>query len=239
MRPGSRRRTGEGADSGSGAGASTPPPSPGPVSFGGSPPGPPPPLSSPGNNVPRQSICSPSSSTATSTAAPRKWTITVSAMATTSRVTPPAYRRARARWRPTSACGRAGQAGLDLQQRQDRLGGMAARVALVAARAGQRLLDVVDGQHAEGARDAGLQLHVLDAAGAFAADVVVVRGLAADDGAQAHDGRVAPRLRGELGRQRELIGAGHLEDVDGVGADARLVEYAPGARLQAVGELVV
>ena len=80
-------------------------------------------------------------------------------------------------------------AGLALQQGHagDGEGGVAALVALVAAGAGQGLLHVVAGDDAEGAGDAGRQLHVLDAAGRLGADEVVVVGLAADDDAEAGD----------------------------------------------------
>src|SRR4051794_10577675 len=86
-------------------------------------------------------------------------------------------------------------------------GGVAALVALVAARARQRLVHVVAGDDAEGAGDAGLQLHLLDAARRLGADEVVVIGLAADDDAEAGDAVVA--LVGEdLRGKRELVGAG-------------------------------
>src|SRR4051812_1769075 len=62
---------------------------------------------------------------------------------------------------------------------------VAALIALVAAGAGEGLVHAVAGDDAEGARDAGLQLHLLDAARGLGADEVVVVGLAADDDAEA------------------------------------------------------
>ena len=85
--------------------------------------------------------------------------------------------------------------------------------------AGQRLLHRVDGEHAEAAGHAGLELDVLDPARGLAADVVVVVGLAADHRAEADDRVVAAGLGGVLGDQRQLERAGHVEHVDL--ADAR------------------
>ena len=78
---------------------------------------------------------------------------------------------------------------------QHDLGRVVAGVALVAARARQRLLHGLDGQHAERARHAGAQLDVLDPARGLVADVVVVVGLAADHRAEAGDAGVAARSR--------------------------------------------
>ncbi len=103
--------------------------------------------------------------------------------------------------------------GLQPRQRDHGLGGVGALVALAAAGAGERLVHVLDRQHAERARDAGAQLHVHDPARGLGADVVVVVGLAADDRAEAGDAGVAPGLGQELGGQRQLEGAGDVEDV--------------------------
>ena len=78
---------------------------------------------------------------------------------------------------------------------QHGLGGVRALVALAAAGAGERLLHVLDGQHAERARHAGAQLDVLDPARGLGADVVVVVGLAADHRAEAGDAGVAAASR--------------------------------------------
>ena len=64
---------------------------------------------------------------------------------------------------------------------------VAALVALVAAGALERLVHVLDREHAEGAGHAGLELDLLDTARRLGADVVVVAGLAADHGAEAGD----------------------------------------------------
>ena len=82
-----------------------------------------------------------------------------------------------------------------------------------------------------------LQLHVLDAAGGLAADVVVVVGLAADHRAERDDRRVAAALGRIPADQRQLEGAGHLEAVD-LG-DAGLLERVARALLERVRELLV
>ena len=71
----------------------------------------------------------------------------------------------------------------------------------------------VAGDHAEGAGDAGFQLHVLDAAGRLGADEVVVVGLAADDDAQAGDAGNVAGADQRLRRHRQLVGAGHRDPV--------------------------
>src|SRR6476659_5287248 len=98
-------------------------------------------------------------------------------------------------------------------------GGVAALVALVAAGAGEGLVHVVAGDDAEGAGDAGLQLHLLDTTRRLGADEVVMVGLAADDDAEAGDATglsaSPPRsLDVALGSERKLVGTG-----DGVFAD--------------------
>src|SRR4051794_37188286 len=95
---------------------------------------------------------------------------------------------------------------------------MAPLVALVAAGARQRLLEALDGEHAERARNAGAQLDLHQTAGALLADVVVVRRLAADDRAERRDARVGARFGAVLRGQRQLERARDLEDVDTVGA---------------------
>ena len=132
---------------------------------------------------------------------------------------------------------RSAQFGAHPQQRQHGLGGMRALVALAAAGAGHRLLHVLHGHHAEAARHAGAQRDVLDAAGGLGADVVVVRRLAADDGAQAGDAGVAARLGGHQRGQRQLEGAGHVVDVDAVRAG--LLEYRRRGGHEPLGELGV
>src|SRR3954465_1827891 len=90
--------------------------------------------------------------------------------------------------------------------------GIGALVALLAD-ACKRLLVVLHREDAEAARDTGLELHVLDAARGLGADVVVVRRLAADDGADARDALVLARLRADLRGHRQLEAPGHLDDV--------------------------
>src|SRR5262245_1424508 len=70
-------------------------------------------------------------------------------------------------------------------------GRAAALVALASARAGQRLVHVLGGDHAESAGHAGVELDALRAGGDLVADVVVVAGLPADDNTEAGDPREA------------------------------------------------
>src|SRR3954452_7734396 len=100
-----------------------------------------------------------------------------------------------------------------------RMGGAFSLVAVVAGRARQRLLHVLAGEDAERARDAGVELRLLDAARRLAAHVVVMVGLAADHRAEAGDAREAPGLPGPPRRKGELEGARDLEGVDGGRAD--------------------
>src|SRR5438270_13629810 len=99
----------------------------------------------------------------------------------------------------------------------------------------ERLFDRVDREHPEAAGDAGLELHLLDPARRRRADIVVVIGLAADHGPEAHDPVVAARLRGVLCHQRQLERAGYLEWVGAV--DPGLREHLASAPLELVGEL--
>ena len=72
-------------------------------------------------------------------------------------------------------------------------------VAARALGAGKRLAFVLGREHTERHRDAGGELDLLDASGALPRDQVVVRGLAADHGADAHHGIDPTRLRKHLG----------------------------------------
>src|SRR6476619_6337460 len=137
MRPGSRRRTVEGPASG----RSVRPPPAGPGAVGGSGVPPPPPSSSRGHRT-LQSKPSPSRRFQTRTPAPTTWATSVRTIATISQVTGAAYRRGRVRGYRRSA--RRCELLLDLHERQHGLGGECAGVALVATRAGQRLVEVVD-----------------------------------------------------------------------------------------------
>src|SRR3954451_6305370 len=118
-----------------------------------------------------------------------------------------------------------------------RMGGAFSLVAVVAGRARQRLLHVLAGEDAERARDAGVELRLLDATRRLAAHVVVMVGLAADHRAEAGDAREAPGLRGPLGREGELEGARDLEDVDGGRTDTALVESQDRAVRESLGEI--
>ena len=76
-----------------------------------------------------------------------------------------------------------------------------------------------------------------DPARGLGAHVVVVRGLAADHRAEAHDARVAARLGRVLGGQRQLERARHVEHVD-VAAPAA-AEHLPRARDEPLGQVLV
>src|SRR3954454_14656094 len=112
---------------------------------------------------------------------------------------------------------------------------MAPRVALAAPGPGQRLVHVLDGEHAEAARHARQELHVHESAGALAADVGVVRRLAADDRAARRYAGEAPALGAVPRRERQLVGAEDVEDVD---LAAGLLEDAAGGRDQLLGQVL-
>src|SRR3954451_21414984 len=67
----------------------------------------------------------------------------------------------------------------------------------------ERLLRRVAGEHAEPYRDTGVQSDAGETVGDRAADVVEVRGAAADDDAESHDGVIA-LLRQRLGGDTQL-----------------------------------
>ena len=93
---------------------------------------------------------------------------------------------------------------------------------MLAAGAIGGLFDGVDGQHTERCRDTGCGVHRRDALGGLAGDVLEVRGIAADHGAEA-DHRVNPAVRRELARgDRNLEGAGDPHHVDVTVADPSL-----------------
>ena len=118
-------------------------------------------------------------------------------------------------------------------EREHGLRGVLALVALAAAGARQRLLHVLDREHAERARDAGRELHVPDPARRLGADVVVVVGLAADHGPEAGDARVAPALGEVLRRRRQLERARHVVDVGLPHPAAANARCAPATRRSA------
>src|SRR5690349_15369435 len=89
------------------------------------------------------------------------------------------------------------------------------RMPLPPARARQRLLHVVHGQHAEAAGDTRVERDAGDSRGRLAAYVVVVVGLAADHGADAGHAAVAAGLGAVLGEERKLVRARHLVHVHG------------------------
>ena len=95
---------------------------------------------------------------------------------------------ARRPFRGRSASSRPASSSLTASEASAASAACAPGVALGAAgHALERLLHRVDRQHAEPARHAGLELHLLDPASGLAAHVVVVVGLAADHRAEADD----------------------------------------------------
>src|SRR5690242_6834662 len=117
---------------------------------------------------------------------------------------------------------------LQLDHRQASMGRLPALVLLVGPRPRQCLRLVLDGENAEADGELMLDSELLQAARALAADIVVMRRLAADDTAQRHIA-VKPRLARTacLGLDREtdcrrnLEGARHRESLI---AGARRVE---------------
>src|SRR5438132_4179098 len=79
------------------------------------------------------------------------------------------------------------------RHRDGRFGRAVALIPLAPARAGQRLVLVLDGQDAEDAGDAGLELDLLDPVRGRRADVVVVVRLPSDHGPETNDGVIAAR----------------------------------------------
>ena len=92
--------------------------------------------------------------------------------------------------------------------------GVLALVPLVAPGPSHRLLHRLAGEDAERARDPGVELDVLDPPCGLVADVVVVVGLAADDGPEACDPGEAARAGTPPGGERQLKRAWDLERVD-------------------------
>src|SRR6185437_5902273 len=86
---------------------------------------------------------------------------------------------------------------------------LAALVALVDPGARQRLLLVLDGKNAEADRQMVLESEALQPMRAFRADMLVMRGLAADDAAQRRIAVIGVlRRRGEADRGRDFERAG-------------------------------
>src|SRR5947208_2864970 len=121
------------------------------------------------------------------------------------------------------------------------MGRFPALVLLVRPRSCQRLRLVLDGENAETHRELMLDREPLQAARALAADIVVMRGLAADDAAQrdiAVKARLAraPRLSldGKADRRRYLEGARHSEALV---AGASRIKRRDCAARQLVGDM--
>src|ERR1700724_1976192 len=114
---------------------------------------------------------------------------------------------------------------------------MASGVALSAAGSRESLLHRLAGEHAEGARDAGVELHLHDPAGRLGADELVVVGLTADHRAEAGDTGEATRARRVARPERPLEGPGNVEHLDIVVAG--LGERGYRSRDEAPGELLV
>src|SRR5689334_12598254 len=77
----------------------------------------------------------------------------------------------------------------------------------------ERLLHVLDRQDTKRTRNARIERDAEDSPGCGLADVVVVRGLAADHRAETGDAGITTGLRAVLRRQRQLEGARHVVHV--------------------------
>src|SRR4051812_9208750 len=123
-----------------------------------------------------------------------------------------------------------------LRHAQDRPGSVLALVALAVAGTRQRLLHVLDREHSERARHAGVEADSRDPGGGLVADVVVVRRLTADHRAHARDAVEAPRLGAVLRGQRQLERARHVVHLHG---RARLLEDSCSACDEPLGQILV
>src|SRR5262249_44978539 len=117
--------------------------------------------------------------------------------------------------------------------------GVAAAVAAALAAAGERLLELVAGQDAEGDRHAARPPHSRQRDGGVAADMAVVGGAAADHGAEADD-RVDLQVGdGEARREGELDRARHLDHGDVLLGDAVRAQRLERAVEEALRDQVV
>ena len=87
-----------------------------------------------------------------------------------------------------------------------------------------RLLGLLEREHAEGDRHAGLERGELEARRGLAGDEVEVRRVAADHAAERDDAGVAARLRERHRRERQLERPRHRHDRDRVARDPGLLE---------------
>ena len=117
--------------------------------------------------------------------------------------------------------------------------GIRALVAGLGAGALDRLLDGIGGQHAERHRNAGVVRDPRQAAGAFACDVIEMRGRALDDGTERDDGVVAPAQRQLARHDRQVERARRAHDFDLLVAGAMAPEHVDGAAHQLVDDEVV
>src|SRR3954463_9740298 len=113
--------------------------------------------------------------------------------------------------------------------------GFVSFITALQAGAVDGLLERLARQHAVGVWGAGLLRGLPDAARDLGRDVLVMRGVAADDAAEADDGVVTVRL-GELARgEWDLEGAGDADDFDVIVMRARLVQRLDSVSQQALG----
>src|SRR5215210_6435323 len=95
---------------------------------------------------------------------------------------------------------------------------------------------LLEREHAEGDRDAGLERGQLQARGGLAGDEVEVGSVAADDAAESDDAGVAARLRERHRGDRQLERARDGHDRDRVAADAGRIELRERALEQLRGD---
>ena len=122
---------------------------------------------------------------------------------------------------------------------QGGFGAFGAFVADVAAGAVDGLFHCLTGEYAEQHGNVRVEAELRDRGAHGAVDVLVVRGFAADHGAETDDGGVAARGGQALGDERNLQRAGHPGDVDRVVGDAVLVQRGDGAVEQLAGDRFV
>src|SRR4051812_26979538 len=121
----------------------------------------------------------------------------------------------------------------------DRVRSVSALVALAAARASKCLVHVLDREDSKCTWNARVELDILNPARSFAANKVVVTGLAADDRAKTGDAVVVPGFSQIQGSQWELERPGNFVLVDAVLADSGSVKRVARAGDQAQREVFI
>src|SRR5262245_60329556 len=123
-----------------------------------------------------------------------------------------------------------------LDGRKRRVGALVARFATGAV---DGLVERVAGEDAENDRNAGGAAGLRDAASGAAGDVIVMIGVAADDGAQTNDGDVVFRSCQTLGDERDFKGTGNPSDIDRVIGDTVSLKRVYGAGDKIIDDEIV